>query len=234
MTIRAVFFDAGHTILHPDPPVGEIYAREAVALGARVTVAELEPVFIEAFQQFIRDYAPAMDVSDEQERAMWHSITRSVYDRVPALQAIHHPTWFERLFEVFGHASVWRLYPDVETTLEALRARGMRLGVISNWDTRLRTIVREMGIERRFDRVVISAEEGVRKPDRRIFERALAALGVQPHEAIHVGDLVEDDVVGARGAGMRGILIDRGRFKPPADVEVVQDLGGLLQLINPR
>ncbi len=224
MKTRAVFFDAGHTLLHPDPPVGEVYAREARALGASVTAGELEAPFVEEFHAFVRQYAPVLDVSDAQERVMWRTITRRVYDRVPSLASIHHEAWFLRLFEVFGHASVWRLYPDVEEALAALRARGMKLGIISNWDTRLRTIVRELGLERLVDRVWISAEEGLRKPDPRIFERALGAMGVAAGEAVHIGDLVEDDIEGARRAGMRGFLVDRGRGLRPEGVTVVRDL----------
>lgn len=223
MTIRAVFFDAGHTILYPDPPVGDIYAREAARLGARVPAERIAPVFYEEFKAFMATYAQG-EASDEQDRAMWRGITRRVYDRVPEFAAFEFDVWFTRLYDVFGHAGVWRLYEDVQPALAMLRARGLRLGIISNWDKRLRTIVREMGLEPMFDRVTISAEEGVRKPNPVIFERALAALGVAPEEAMHIGDLVEDDIVGARAAGMRGVLVDRGRFVPPEGVPVVKDL----------
>jgi len=223
MTIKAVFFDAGHTILYPDPPVGEIYAREAARLGARVPADRIAPLFYEEFKAFMATYAQGA-ASDEQDRAMWRGITRRVYERVPEFAAFDFETWFARLYDAFGHAAVWRLYEDVEPALAMLRARGMRLGIISNWDKRLRTIVREMGLDAIFDRVTISSEEGVRKPNPVIFERALAGLGVRAEEALHVGDLVEDDIAGARAAGLRGVLVDRGRFAMPEGVPVVRDL----------
>jgi putative hydrolase of the HAD superfamily len=225
MTLRAVFFDAGHTILHPDPPVGEVYAREAAALGARgVDAGRLAPLFREEFDAFMSSYA-VCEASDEQDRAMWRGIARRVYRRVPEFRTFDFERWFARLYDAFGHASVWRLYDDVRPALERLRARGLRLGIISNWDRRLRTIVREMGLDALFDAVTISCEEGMRKPDPRIFGRSLGKLGVAPHEALHVGDLVSDDVAGARAAGLRAVLVDRGRLAPAPDgIAIVRDL----------
>jgi putative hydrolase of the HAD superfamily len=229
VSVRAVFFDAGHTLLYPDPPVCEVYAREAAAFGARgVDAARLTPLFHEEFQAFMRGYVMP-EASDEQDRAMWRAITGRLYGRVPEFACFPFEPWFERLHDIFGHASLWRLYEDVRPALASLRARGVRLGIISNWDRRLRTIVREMELDSLFDAVTISSEEGVRKPNPRIFERALARLGVAPHEAMHVGDLVCDDVEGARAAGVRPVLLDRDdRHRPPPDgVPVVRDLRDL-------
>jgi putative hydrolase of the HAD superfamily len=140
---------------------------------------------------------------------MWREITRRIYGRLPALAPIAFEAWFEALWRRFGEADAWRLYDDVESALGGLRARGLRLGVVSNWDTRLRGIAEGLGLARLVDFVVISAEAGVRKPDRRIFEAALARAGVAPEEALHVGDLPEEDAEGARRAGIRPVLIER-------------------------
>lgn len=221
--IKAVFFDAGHTLIHPDPPVGEAYAREAARLGASVSGERIEKVFVDTFGAFARLYSADV-ASDEQDRAMWREITRRVYQRTPELAGIDYEAWFARLYDFFGHASAWRPYPDVGPAVAELRRRGMRLGIISNWDRRLRTIVREMDLAPCFDTITISAEVGVRKPNPRIFHRALEALGVAPDEAIHAGDLLEEDVVGARRAGLQAVLVDRGRFAMPEGVAVVRDL----------
>jgi putative hydrolase of the HAD superfamily len=203
---RAVFFDAGHTLLYAHPDLGTVYAETTAALGVR-----LEPsAFVEAFQPAFRDCAPpGAEASDEQDRAMWREITRRIYGRLPALAPIAFEAWFEALWRRFGEADAWRLYDDVESALGGLRARGLRLGVVSNWDTRLRGIAEGLGLARLVDFVVISAEAGVRKPDRRIFEAALARAGVAPEEALHVGDLPEEDAEGARRAGIRPVLIER-------------------------
>jgi len=94
--------------------------------------------------------------------------------------------------------------------LDALRARGLRLGVISNWDTRLPELLRQLDLARRLDVVAYSSAVGVEKPDSRIFRRALRELGVEPRAALHVGDSRLEDLEGAIAAGMRALLLVRG------------------------
>src|SRR6185369_11929590 len=105
---------------------------------------------------------------------------------------------------------------------------GITIGVVSNWDTRLKSICDGLGLTPLVDFIIISAEVGVRKPDPRIFQMALDKAGVRPEEAIHVGDLPEEDAEGARRAGVRPVLIDRKRRITPAvvpsDVRVVTSL----------
>ena len=94
----------------------------------------------------------------------------------------------------------------VAEALAALRPR--RLVVCSNWDCSLPGVLADAGVK--VDAVITSAEVGVAKPDRRIFEAALAAAGCAPGEAVHVGDSAENDVAGAEAAGIRAILVKRG------------------------
>jgi len=109
------------------------------------------------------------------------------------------------------------------------------VGIISSWDTRLKKISDGLGLTRLVDFLVISAEAGIRKPDPRIFHLALEKAGVGPHEALHVGDLPEEDAEGARRAGVRPVLIDRRqRITPnsfPAGVRVVASLPEVLTLL---
>lgn len=100
-------------------------------------------------------------------------------------------------------------FDDVAPCLAGLRKRGLRLAVVSNWDLSLPRVLAACGLDIFFDAVVPSLEFGPEKPDPRIFLRALALLDASPEEAAHVGDLVEDDVVGARSAGMQAVHLDR-------------------------
>jgi putative hydrolase of the HAD superfamily len=197
---RAVFFDAGHTLLFAHP--------EAAGEGTS---------------------------SDAQDYAMWREITRRIHARIPALAAVDFAPWFEALYVRFGDPEVWRFYDDVEPVLKELRGRGLRLGVVSNWDTRLKRIGSGLGLDRLVDFMVISAEVGVRKPDPRIFREALRRAGVRPEEALHVGDLPDEDVEGARRAGVRAVLIDRQKRitarEGVAGVPVVQSLSELSALL---
>ncbi len=230
---RAYFFDAGHTLLHTVPSVGEVYAREAVALGARVTAEEINAVYPGVFEEIAPRHTAAgvgRAANDEQDAALWRAITGEVHRRVPGLRAVDALAWWERLHEAFGRSDHWTYYPDVVPTLKELRRRGVKVGVISNWSTRLRVISRELGLEELVDFVLISAEFGAGKPDPRIFEAALDRAGVDPEDSLHAGDSVHDDVIGARGVGIRPVFVWRrsGDPHPAEGAEVVRDLRELL------
>jgi len=103
----------------------------------------------------------------------------------------------------------FRAYPEVPRTLEALRRRGIRLVVVSNWDVSLHERLAETGLAPLLDGAVASAEAGVAKPAAEIFERGLALAGVRASDAVHVGDSEVEDVEGARAAGLRAVLLSR-------------------------
>jgi putative hydrolase of the HAD superfamily len=232
---KAVFFDAGHTLIYAHPDLGTVYAEATASLGVQLPPESFAEVFVPVFKEATRNYSQTSAASDAQDYAMWRDITRRIYERLPALEAIEFDAWFEILYRRFGDPAVWRFYDDVETVLTDLRGRGLKIGIISNWDSRLKAISDGLGLTRLVDFLVISAEAGVRKPDPRIFRMALDKACVRPEEAIHVGDLPEEDAEGARRAGVRPVLIDRrkritpGRF--PADVRVVTSLAELFALL---
>jgi putative hydrolase of the HAD superfamily len=162
---------------------------------------------------------------------MWHTLLEHLVERLPALRAAPFERWFDRLYTLFGTSEVWRLYDDALHALEALRAARVRVAVVSNWDPRLRRIATELGLDAHVEQYVISAEVGSRKPDERIFRRALEVMGAAPSETLHVGDLVDEDVAGARRVGIRPVLIDRHGAAPPgAEYEVVGSLRELIGL----
>lgn len=232
---KAVFFDAGHTLLYAHPDIGTVYADTTAGFGVRLGSERFVETFVPVFKETTKIYAATSSASDPQDYAMWRDITRRIYDRLPPLAAVPFEDWFQALYRRFGEPSVWRFYDDVETILRDLRARGLKIGVVSNWDTRLKTICDGLGLTPLVDFIVISAEVGVRKPDPGIFRVALDRAGVLPEEAIHVGDLPEEDAEGARRAGVRPVLIDRKkRITPagvPADVARVTSLSELIPLL---
>ncbi len=116
------------------------------------------------------------------------------------------------------------LFPDAEPLLRRLRADGFSMGLISNATTRTRRVVEATGLTSYLDPVVISAEVGYLKPRSEIFRIALARAGVGADEAIHVGDLYEADIVGARNVGMKGLLIDREGTSGEADCQRISSL----------
>ncbi len=235
---RAIFFDAGHTLLYAHPDLGSVYAEATARFGVAIPGRAFVEAFVPIFRDFVKEAAGEGASSDAQDYAMWREITRRIHARVEGLAAVDFDAWFAALYRRFGEAEVWRLYDDAVPALAELRARGFRLGVVSNWDTRLRGISAGLGLDRLVDFIVISAEVGVRKPDPRIFEEALQRAGVPASEALHVGDLADEDVEGARRAGVRAALVDRERrITPreyPAGVPVLASLREILPLLEDR
>ena len=126
----------------------------------------------------------------------------------------------------------FRPFPEVMDTLRALRERGMRIVVLSNWDFSLHEMLANTGIAPLVDGAVASAEHGTAKPDPAIFEHALALAGVTREEAWHVGDSPEADVVGARAAGIMPLLVHRDGSVPLEGVRVIGDLAELVELVG--
>jgi putative hydrolase of the HAD superfamily len=220
---QAVFFDAGGTLLHPHPSVGEIYARTALKHGIHMDGARIQAGFLRAFRTHasVRARRPA---SESGERQFWR---RVVWDTVGGTRGVpQFDAYLEDLYDVMGRAESWRLYPDCLPALEALQGQGLRLGLISNWDRRLIKTLEGLGLSRFFRAVFISSLEGVSKPDPRIFHMAARRMGLPPAHCMHIGDSLRDDLHGAQAAGMKGLLIQREGLRPPGDFQV---LGSLLE-----
>jgi putative hydrolase of the HAD superfamily len=122
--------------------------------------------------------------------------------------------------------------PEAPAVLASLRARGLRLGVVSNSNGTVARLLEALELRGSLDAVVDSGVVGVEKPDPRIFLHAAAALGVEPDEAVHVGDLYSVDVVGARAAGCRAILLDPVGAFAAADCPKATDLPAAARLIE--
>ena len=122
----------------------------------------------------------------------------------------------------------FRAYPEVPGVLARLRAGGARLAVVSNWDVSLHDVLERTALRPLVDAVVISAELGVAKPDPAIFRAALDRLGAGPDGALHVGDSLEDDVAGARAAGLDAVLVARNGAPAPEGVRAVRSLAELV------
>lgn len=125
-------------------------------------------------------------------------------------------------------SNLWEDVPDfVVPTLSALRARGYRLAVVSNANGTLRAAFARLGLAAFFDVLIDSAEEGLEKPDPRLFELALARVGVTATEAVYVGDMYHVDVVGARAAGLPALLVDEAGLKTGVDCPRIRSIAEL-------
>ena len=130
-------------------------------------------------------------------------------------------------------ANAAMLYDDTVPTLKYLQNAGFKLAIVSNWDTPLNPLTERLGIAHYFDIIVASHDTRVRsaKPDPHIFNYTLAAVGVSAGEAVHVGDTYEADIIGAKNAGIRPILIDRDSTQTGKWNETIQSLSELPELL---
>ena len=211
-SVRAVFFDAGNTLIRMDD------AAIAAALGRHGVAA----------------------TADDVQRAEWRARVRLDASLQPGASTEHPDTGERYVVYVLDELGVrdgatvaalaaWRrsynaphglwtaIEPGAAEALALAREAGLRTAVISNSNGTVAAILDRLGLGRLLDFVIDSSEVGVEKPDPRIFQIALDRAGLRAHEAAYVGDLYSIDVVGARAAGLSAILMDPGRCWPPRD-----------------
>ena len=124
------------------------------------------------------------------------------------------------------------LYPDARETIAALRERGIRIAVVSNFDSRLITILEGLGVASSFEDIFVSSSVGYAKPDRRIFDFVLKAWQLTPEHVLHVGDSLKNDVEGAGNAGIKSILVDRKGAHHGAALTRVASLSEILDRLE--
>jgi len=200
LNIQAVTFDVGGTLIEPWPSVGHIYAEAAGRFGT----AGVSPETLN--QQFARVWRARAGF--DYSRDAWRELVNQTF--VNLSPAPPSKECFDAIYMQFANARTWRLFDDVLPVLEELKSFGLKLGVISNWDERLRPLLADLNLLKYFDEVVFSHEAGCTKPAPEIFHHAAALLGLPPAAILHVGDNDREDVVGARAAGFHAILVERG------------------------
>jgi putative hydrolase of the HAD superfamily len=142
--------------------------------------------------------------------------------------------FFDEVYEKFRDAQGWVLFPETLEVLEELKRRKFKLGVISNFDTRIYSVMNSLGIRDFFDAITLSSEIGYSKPDREIFDAAVAAIGLPASQILFVGDSLEDDVEAGLRAGLRAVLIDRtGRHSARNHLERIASLKDILDKVTP-
>jgi HAD superfamily hydrolase (TIGR01509 family) len=226
-SIDAVLIDAGGVLVDPNwETVASVLARH----GVRV-----EPADLAAADPYLRHELDDADVirrtTDETRRGRW--VARLVELAGAAGNEAAAEAAAREIEALHGERGIWELVPEgVHATLDRLRACGVRLSLASNAEPPLRRKLGELGLANRFDHLAISGEVGIEKPDPRFFIGALDVLGVPPERAVHVGDLYEIDVVGARAAGLGAILVDAADLYGDRDVPRIHALTELPELIG--
>jgi putative hydrolase of the HAD superfamily len=231
VNLRAVLFDVGETLVHPDPSFPELFARIVSEAGHRRdpdTVVAASAAVRQRFSEASR----AGDLwtrSPEASRAFW----LDVYGRMLFELALPDRDGLrERLYEGFTDLGNYGLFDDVVPTLDALEADGLVLGIVSNYEAWLEDLLARLGVRDRFPVRVISGLEGIEKPDPRIYRLGLERAGVCASETAFVGDNPEFDIDPPAALGMFPVLIDRrGRYPEHPGIRIT-DLRALADVVR--
>jgi putative hydrolase of the HAD superfamily len=224
----AVLFDLGGVLVHLDYAA---IAAEAAALGFPLDAAALPRA-----EGFARRAIDARASAAGTARGTDAARVPDYFDDVLAGAGLAAPARAELVPRLRAHhreRNLWRVpFSCARATLERLNAAGLRLGVVSNADGRAAAILAATGLAPSLDVIVDSHFEGVEKPDPEIFRRALARLGAAANETLFVGDIPSIDVVGARNAGLRPVLLDAAGVYSDADCDRIARPGELLGLLG--
>jgi putative hydrolase of the HAD superfamily len=212
--IRAVFFDAVGTLIHPNPAAGEVYHQIGRRFGSRLERDDVLARFKTAFaEQERKDAWRDGRTSERREIERWRAIVEAclpdVSDREGCFQSLH---------DHFARPDAWSVEPGTEPLLAELAGRGCGLGLCSNFDHRLRTVLAGLPELRAIQWVVISSEVGWRKPAGPFYTAVARSVQLAPEQILVVGDDRDNDYLGARQAGMPAILFDpRQRLRQTGD-----------------
>jgi len=215
---RTAFLDAGGVLITPNwPRTAASLARQGIDVPPG-DLAREEPIVKKAL-----DVAPTVRATSDRQRAY------AYFDRILLRLGIPvSPATDAALAEVAAFNDddgAWDVVtPGAEEALGRLRAAGLRIVIVSNSNGRVRHILRRVGLEPLVDVVIDSHEEGVEKPDPRIFEIALRTSGADRGATIHCGDIYHVDVTGARAAGLPAVLLDAAGLYADADCPRVASL----------
>ena len=224
---KAVFFDVGGTLLRVEPSVGDVYATYARPFGFQGSAEELNQLFHKEWAKLGGIESLGKKSGEQAEMNFWKSLVFNVFQHSGGLENFEH--YFEIIYEAFERKDHWHIFDDVISSdlLRKLKQSGVTLGVVSNWDSRLHTILKSTGLADYFDFILASAEVGSAKPDKKIFIEAIRRSEVNSQEICHIGDDFRADIQGAHSVGIEAILIDRNK-KQKNDFTTVSSFQELL------
>jgi putative hydrolase of the HAD superfamily len=219
---EAVMFDALGTLVALEPP-GPLLRRGLLEkAGVEIGCAQADV----ALAAEISYYRAHLDEGRDRESLarLRRRCAQKLREALPAsAQAIE----IDALEAILLDALRFSAFPDAREAIEAVKRLPARALVVSNWDVSLEDVLARLQLAPLLDGVVTSARAGARKPSAAIFVRALEVAGVAPERAVHVGDSVEEDIIGARRAGIEPILVSRDGHEGPPGVRTISGLSDL-------
>jgi putative hydrolase of the HAD superfamily len=225
MSIRCVWFDLGYTLIYMQREL--TYGKVLSEMGHDIPAQRLAETFHFVDKYFMREF-PGVFGNFVYSPMPWYIGMVNYRLGVKADLCATASRWMELQRQTRPY---WLPYDETHSVLEEIARRSIRVGLISNWDHTARKILDRLDLSRFLDPIVVSSEVGHAKPAPEIFRIALELAGVAPQECLYVGDNYYDDAVGARGAGMEPLILNRyGRFgiEEIGDCGIIQNLTEVL------
>jgi HAD superfamily hydrolase (TIGR01549 family) len=228
--IQAILFDLDGTLHCHRPSSAHVFYDQAVRLGAaddpkkRLTATRWTHYYWAQSAELMED----LKAFGEKEDEFWTNYSRQhllVFGCPPDLAEAIAPQMHAFMLE--GYKPEDWVPPDVPATLKVLKEAGFRLAVLSNRTLPCDDYVRELGLLDFFDFALVGGQVSTWKPDPEIFRHAVQRMNIRPEQAVYVGDNYYADVVGARRAGLRPVLIDAEGLFPDADCETIRTMSEL-------
>jgi len=211
---KVIFLDAVGTLFGVKGSVGEVYGQIAQRFGVEVSDELLNQAFFQSFQAVPPPVFPGAELQEipECEFEWWRVVALRTFQQVGVLdQFTDFSAFFAELYTHFATAEPWFVYPEIRPTLEQWQQRGIELGVLSNFDSRLYSVLQALELAEFFTSVTISTEVGAAKPDPQIFAVGLHKHNCPPEAALHIGDSLKEDYEGAKAAGLSAIWLKRNQ-----------------------
>ena len=205
--IRLLTVDAAGTLVRPWPSVGAVYGKTAREYGIDASDEDVEKNFYSAFGKL----QVCKKTNGGEEKEFWRQVVTETFRPFSGDKDID--SLFEDLWNLFARGDCWKLAEGALETLSTLRERGYELAVLSNNDSRLRTVLADLQVDQVFHHIFISSEMRCEKPNLKIFRLVEAATGKKPAEILHLGDSHSRDFLGARNAGWSALLYGEPRLE---------------------
>lgn len=228
-TLKAAIFDLGVTLIRTER--SKPFQERLLELGVSRNENEIQKAFDFSDKYFMKNYPGELAQNPKDFYRKYLDLMLAYLQ----IFTISKEELFQSIFKKSPPRSKWVAYDETIPFLKEMKQRGVRLGLLTNWDLDARDTLDSVGITEYFESIVVSSEIGAEKPDPKGFLESLRQLGLSPEEAIYVGDNYYDDVVGANGVGMKAALINRSPFDTEYDAGnyiLIHSLQELLSLFS--
>ncbi|MEM7591219.1 MAG: HAD-IA family hydrolase [Cyanobacteria bacterium P01_A01_bin.83] len=208
---KVIFFDAMGTLFELKTSVGEIYQQHAFKYGVEADDQALQKAFIQSFKSAppLAFSTTELSLIKQQEFDWWKTLVKSTFLQLDLFNKFSDfSEFFTEIYDYFATKEPWQVFPDTVDSLQKWQNLGIQLGIISNFDSRLVQVLRELNLTQFFSSVTISSLAGFAKPEPNIFKIALKKHKVDANQAWHVGDNLVEDYQGASNVGINSFWLN--------------------------